>query len=181
MEWKRSGWFSRTPLSPPQQLQGALREVNPPQQVPPECITAVTPLVWQGHSMGWRVEEILINLAGSGNIYSLLHLSRCIFSLGAMLPIWCENVYKKQPFHGALEEKSNFLLNSCISRVFEIYNIRLHLYFSWLREIRLFQKHNDSYSRWFLTSKLYRNTVLPLLLIYKLLYSPEVQSPVCIH
>lgn len=46
-----------------------------------------------------------------------------------------------------------------------MYNIRLHLYFSPLREIKFFQKHNDSYYRLPLTETFYRNNVLPLLLI----------------
>jgi len=60
-------------------------------------------------------------------------------------------------------------------------NIRLHLYFSPLRENRFFQKHNDRYCRWPLSNSWYRNTVLPLLLIYKRLHSPAVQTKFCLH
>lgn len=37
-----------------------------------------------------------------------------------------------------------------------MYNIRLHLYFSPLREIKFFQKHNDSYYRLPLTETFYK-------------------------
>lgn len=72
----RSHWVSRTSLSPSQLHQGPLREVNPPEQVPSECITAVPPLYGRGTAGGGGIR---INIARSGNISSLLHL--CVFFL----------------------------------------------------------------------------------------------------
>lgn len=54
-----------------------------------------------------------------------------------------------------------------------MHNITLHLSFFQSREIRSFLKLNDIYSKWSSTCTLYKNTVLPLLLIYKLLHTPE--------
>lgn len=42
-------------------------------------------------------------------------------------------------------EQVSFLYNFSFIQIFEMHNIRIHLYFALLREIRFFQKHNDGY------------------------------------
>lgn len=113
-----------------------------------------------------RHQGIWVRITRGEYISSLLFLPMCTSSSGAMLMVHCKNVYMDGLLHQTMRNKS-LLYNFSIIQIFEMHNIRLHLYFVPLREIFFFQNHNDSYYRRSLTNTLYRNTALPLPLIFR--------------